>query len=106
MVPRDVPGARYSTARPMDELQTIFGRIEAERVGVFLDACYSGAAGGRAFASKKHRSGHVDEGVLERLARSKGRAIVTASRPAELSIELQELGHGIFTYYLVQGLKG
>src|SRR3970040_1164251 len=106
MVPRDVPGARYSTARPMDELQTIFGRIAAERVVVFLDACYSGAAGGRTFASKKTRSGHVDEAFLERLARSKGRAILTASRPAEVSIELAELGHGLFTYYLIQGLKG
>ena len=107
LVPSDAePDDLYSTALPMDELQTIFGRIEAERVVVFLDACYSGAAGGRTFASKKTRSGHVDEAFLERLARSKGRAIVTASRPAELSIELQELGHGIFTYYLVQGLKG
>ncbi len=33
-------------------------------------------------------------------------AIITASRPAEVSIELPELGHGIFTYYLVNGLKG
>ena len=37
---------------------------------------------------------------------SKGRAIITASRPSEVSIELPELGHGIFTYYLVNGLKG
>ena len=73
---------------------------------VFLDSCYSGAAGGRTFSSKKTRAGHVDDLFLERLARSKGRAILTASRPAEVSIELPELGHGIFTYYLVQGLKG
>ena len=32
--------------------------------------------------------------------------IITASRPTEVSLELPELGHGIFTYYLVQGLKG
>ena len=100
----------YSTALPMDELQTIFGRIEADRVVAFLDACYSGAAQGpglgRTFASKKTRAGAVDDLFLERLTRSKGRAIVTASRPAEVSIELPELGHGIFTYYLVQGLKG
>ncbi|HEU5195726.1 MAG TPA: caspase family protein [Methylomirabilota bacterium] len=100
----------YSTALPMDELQTIFGRIEADRVVAFLDACYSGAAAGpglgRTFASKKTRAGAVDDLFLERLTRSKGRAIVTASRPAEVSIELPELGHGIFTYYLVQGLKG
>ena len=96
----------YSSALPMDELQTIFGRIEAERVVAFLDACYSGAAGGRTFSSRRTRSGIIDELFLERLTRSKGRAIITASRPAEVSIELPELGHGIFTYYLVQGLKG
>jgi Caspase domain len=32
----------YSSALPMDELQTIFGRIEAERVVAFLDTCYRG----------------------------------------------------------------
>ena len=73
---------------------------------VLLDTCYSGAAGGRTFASKKTRAGDVDELFLERLTRAKGRAIITASRPTEVSIELPELGHGIFTYYLVQGLKG
>jgi hypothetical protein len=107
LVPSDAePDDLYSTALPMDELQTIFGRIEAERVVAFLDTCYSGAAGGRTFSSKKTRASHVDDLFLERLARSKGRAIMTASRPAEVSIELSELSHGIFTYFLVQGLKG
>jgi len=107
LVPTDAePDDLFSSALPMDDIQTIFARIEAERVVVFLDSCYSGAAGGRTFASKKTRSGHLDDLFLERLARSKGRAILTASRPAEVSIELPELGHGIFTYYLVQGLKG
>jgi hypothetical protein len=96
----------YSSALPMDELQTILGRIEAERVVAFLDACYSGAAGGRTFSSRRTRSAAIDELFLERLTRSRGRAIITASRPTEVSIELPELGHGIFTYYLVQGLKG
>lgn len=107
LIPSDAdPDDLYSTALPMDELQTIFQRIEAERVVAFLDACYSGAAGGRTFLSKKMRAGTVDDLFLERLTRSKGRAIITASRPSEVSIELPELGHGIFTYYLLQGLKG
>jgi uncharacterized caspase-like protein len=107
LIPSDAdPDDLYSTALPMDELQTIFGRIEAERVVAFLDACYSGGAGGRTFAAKKTRAGSVDDLFLERLTRSKGRAIVTASRTTEVSIELPELGHGIFTYYLVNGLKG
>jgi len=31
---------------------------------------------------------------------------MTAARPTEVSIELPELGHGLFTYYLIEGLKG
>jgi uncharacterized caspase-like protein len=107
LIPSDAdPDDLFSTALPMDDLQTIFGRIEAERVVAFLDACYSGAAGGRTFSSKRTRAGAVDDLFLERLTRSKGRAIITASRPSEVSIELPELGHGIFSYYLVNGLKG
>ena len=107
LIPADAdPDDLYSTALPMDEMQTIFGRVEAERMVVFLDACYSGAAGGRTFSSKRTRAVNLDDQFLERLTRSKGRAIITASRPSEVSIELPELGHGIFTYYLVEGLKG
>ena len=107
LVPIDAdPDDLYSTALPMDEMQNVLARIEAERVTVFLDACYSGAAGGRTFASTKTRTVNVDDIFLDRLTRSKGRAIVTASRPSELSIELPELGHGVFTFYLVRGLQG
>ena len=107
LIPADAdPDDLYSTALPMDEMQTIFGRVEAERMVVFLDACYSGAAGGRTFSAKRTRAANLDDQFLERLTRSKGRAIITASRPSEVSIELPELAHGIFTYYLVEGLKG
>ena len=109
LAPADVdPDDLYSTGLPMDELQTIFQRIEAERMVVLLDACYSGTAGGRTFTSMKSktRAAHVDDLFLERLARSKGRAIITASRPNELSLEVPELGHGLFTFYLLQGLHG
>jgi hypothetical protein len=107
LVPSDAdPNDLYATALPMDELQIIFDRIEAERVVVFLDACYSGAAGGRTFASKRTRALRVDDVFLDRLARSRGRAIITASRASEVSLELPELGHGLFTHYLLQGLRG
>jgi hypothetical protein len=100
------PDDLFSTAMAMDDLQTIFGRIEAERVVVFIDTCFSGAAGGRTFMSQRTRAVNVDDLFLDRLTRSKGRAIISASRPNELSIELAELGHGVFTYYLTEGLRG
>jgi hypothetical protein len=107
LVPSDAdPNDLYSTALPMDEMQIIFDRIEAEQVVVFLDACYSGAAGGRTFVAKRTRAVRVDELFLDRLARSKGRAVIAAARASEVSLELPELGHGLFTYYLLQGLQG
>jgi hypothetical protein len=107
LVPLDAdPDDLYATGLPMDEFETIFSRIEAERVIVFLDACYSGAAGGRTFASRRTRALNVDDGFLQRLVQSRGRVIVTAARAAEVSVEVRELGHGLFTYYLVRGLKG
>src|SRR5882672_8539438 len=43
LVPSDAdPDDLYSTALPMDEMQNVLARIEAERITVFLDACYSG----------------------------------------------------------------
>jgi len=107
LIPSDAdPDDLYASALPMEEIRTIFERIEAERVVVFLDTCYSGAGGGRTFAAKNTRATSVDDDFLARLARSKGRAIITASKANEVSLELAEFGHGIFTYYLVQGLKG
>lgn len=107
LVPSDAdPEDLYSTGFPMDELLTVFSRLEAERVVAFLDTCYSGDTGGRTFTSKKTRTSSVDDLFLDRLTRSKGRAIVTASRATEVSLELAELGHGLFTYYLLQGLRG
>ena len=107
LIPSDAdPDDLFATALPMDDIQTIFGRIEAERVVMFLDACYSGAAGGRTFLTSRTRSSSLDDAFLERLTRSKGRVIVTAARTAEVAVELKELGHGLFTYYLVQGLRG
>ena len=74
LIPIDAdPEDLFSTALPMDDIHTIFSRIESERVVVFLDTCYSGAAGGRTFASKKRRErGDVDELFLERLTRCQG----------------------------------
>jgi len=107
LVPSDAdPNDLYSTDFPMDEFQTVFDRIEAERVVVFIAACYSGGAGGRTFASRRTRAARADDRFLDRLIRSKGRAIVTAARASEVALELPDLGHGLFTHYLLRGLAG
>src|SRR5262249_20345615 len=96
----------YGSALPMDELQTIFNRIEAERVVVLLDACYSGGAGGRTFLAKPTRPTTLDDLSLEPLPPAKRRATPPAARPSTLPLEPPDLGHGLFTSYLLDGLRG
>lgn len=96
----------YSTALPMDEVQNVFGRIRADRTIMFIDAGYGGTADGRTFAAKRARPTAMDDRFLERVTRSRGRAIVTAAQPLEVTRELDELRHGVFTYYLVRGMEG
>ena len=96
----------YETAIPLNDLQVIFQRIQAERVVAFLDCSHSGAAAGLRLASKK-APGRSDEGsFLERFTTSRGRAIIASSAPSEVVLEAPDLGHGILTYYLIEGLKG
>ena len=107
LIPRDGdPDSLYTTALPMDEIQRIFSRVQAERIVMLLDTCYSGTAGGRTFARASTRATGINDQFLERLTRSRGRVIITASGPNEVALELPELGHGVFTHFVLEGLRG
>ena len=48
----------------------------------------------------------LSDSYMDRIADGKGRVILTASAANEVSMEDQDPGHGIFTYYLIKGFKG
>jgi uncharacterized caspase-like protein len=107
LIPRNVqPDSLRSTAFAMEEIQGILARIPAERVVLLLDTSYNGMAGGRTFAPPNTRPQNLSDQFLERLTRSRGRLVITASGPNEVALESAELGHGLFTYYLLEGLSG
>ncbi|MBI1737065.1 MAG: caspase family protein [Candidatus Rokubacteria bacterium] len=107
LIPRDAdPESLFVTGFAMDDIETIFRRLQSERVVFAIDTCFSGSAGGRTFARQATRSGHMTNEFLERLSRSKGRIVISASGPNELALELPELKHGLFTYYLLKGMEG
>jgi uncharacterized caspase-like protein/Tol biopolymer transport system component len=106
IVPYDAdPNDLYTTGLPMREVETIFQRLSPERVIFITDSCYSGATAGRTFQTASRRA-VVSEAFLSRLSKGKGRVVLTASRASEVSEERDNLGHGVFTYYLLEGLKG
>ncbi len=106
LLPYDAdPKDLYATAMPMGEISKIFSRIQAERLVFIADSCYSGASGGRTIDVSGIRA-TISEAFLDRIAGGKGRVIITASSANEVSAEYDNLKQGVFTYYLVEGLKG
>ena len=95
----------YASALPMREISHIFNRVRSERLVFLADSCYSGASGGRTIGITGTRS-DISETFLYRVTSGKGRVIITASGANEVSAEKDDLKHGVFTYYLLEGLRG
>jgi hypothetical protein len=77
----------------------VIKRCKAQKVFVMIDACKSG----KLIPTMR---GLDDRRALVQLARSTGTYIVSASTDQQYAAEVRELGHGIFTYTLLEGLQG
>jgi hypothetical protein len=101
--------ALFATALPMvDVANTVASRVRATRVAVFLDTCFSGAAagsGGTKNVSVAMNFKPVSSNTLDRMSEGAGRVILAASQANQESLESSALGHGYFTYYVLQGLQ-
>jgi uncharacterized caspase-like protein len=74
-------------------------KMRSQKILLLLDACKSGTV------TTKFR-GYEDRKAIAQLARSAGVHIIAASAPDQQAAEVAELKHGVFTYLLLQGLKG
>ncbi|MBN1408179.1 MAG: caspase family protein [Calditrichaceae bacterium] len=88
-----------SKALSSDELSSSIKDIKAQKILILIDACKSGAA---LLAFR----GFEDRKALTQLSRATGIHVVAASTKDQFASEVQELGHGVFTYTLLQGLNG
>ena len=82
-----------------EELAGFIRDIKAQKVLVLIDACKAGAV---LLAFR----GFEDRKALSQLSRSTGIHIIAASTKDQFAAETKELGHGVFTYTLLEGLKG
>ena len=106
LLPYDAdPKDLYASAIPMRELSYILNRIQSERLILIVDSCYSGASGGRTIPAGNFRA-TISEAFLDRIAGGRGRIILSASAANEVSAEKDDLRHGVFTYFLLEGLLG
>ncbi len=91
----------FATALNNNDIAQMLEDIESERVITFLDSCYSEATIKR---TKQTRS--IQTEIPWEKFSGKGRVAISASDGKQLSLELHEYQHGVFTYYLLEGLKG
>jgi uncharacterized caspase-like protein len=94
-----------STAISTDEFTAALRALGAGRVAVFLDACHSGGVGEPKDASLQIQPG-LSESTYSLLAEGRGRVIIASCRPDEVSWELPDMPNGLFTHYLLEGLRG
>jgi hypothetical protein len=99
------------TALPMREIETALKEnLVAQRVVVLSDACHSEAIGTGGRRDLVYSASESTNRALEELVkRSKpGTAIFTSARSGETSLESHKWGggHGVFTWFLLQGLQG
>ena len=95
--PRQLQAKGFSAT----ELKRFSAKIPALKQVVFLDTCQSGGAV-QTFAMR----GAAEQKAIAQLSRSTGQVVLAAAGSEQFATEFAELGHGVFTYALLQGIKG
>ena len=95
------------TALAMPELlRYVEQNIKSKRVVLLMDACHSA---GLSTSGTRDLPNNLANQYLEQLLyQEEGRAVITSSDVNEKSHESKKWGngHGVFTYYILEGLKG
>ncbi|HEX9023016.1 MAG TPA: caspase family protein [Geobacteraceae bacterium] len=87
------------TGYSLKKLYSTLNRIPARQIIVALDSCFSGA-GGKSVAAPGSRAL-----VRAEKAAIQNTVVMTASADDQISSTYQDKGHGIFTYFLLRGIK-
>lgn len=83
------------------ELRDWCKNIKAQKQVIMLDACQSGGAVS-AFAMR----GAAEEKSIMQLGRSAGVVVLSSTGTDQSATEFKQLGHGVFTYSILEGLNG
>lgn len=95
-----------TSAIHLQDLVDLFTQIPAKNLLLCLDCCFAGGAGAKVFhAPVAFRDLVSTEELLQRIGGS-GRVIFTAAGENQEAIEDRRRGHGVFTFFLLQALKG
>lgn len=83
------------------EIRDALVNARSQRVLVLIDSCESGAG-----VESFERMGRFQRRYIRQVSRLAGVSVVAAARQDQRAAEIQQLGHGLFTYVLLKGLEG
>jgi uncharacterized caspase-like protein len=89
------------TGYPIARLYESLGKLKAKEIIVVLDSCFSGG-GGRSVLARGAKPLVIS---INTPNISKNIAVMTASSGDQISSAYEEKGHGLFTYFLLKGIK-
>jgi formylglycine-generating enzyme required for sulfatase activity/uncharacterized caspase-like protein len=93
----------YASALSNREFHDLLRSIKSRKLVIFMDSCYSGGvSGGKA----RDVDVKITDDPYKKLAEGEGRLVIAASQPNQQSFENDGLGHGVFTYHLIEALSG
>lgn len=93
-------------AMSQKELIQLIGTIPAQKKLIILDTCHAGKVGKEiAIALLQQTRGLTESTAIKLLQRAVGSAVFSASSDTQQAIEGYK-GHGLFTYAIIEGLKG
>jgi len=103
LVPYDGdPSFIEETGYPLKRLYAKLDKLPAKEIIVVLDSCFSGA-GGRSVLAKGARP--LVMNMDKQVSHSNRIAILSASSGSQISSTHEKEGHGLFTYFLLKGIK-
>jgi hypothetical protein len=100
LIPADCPQSNFFThAISMQQIRETFSRMRAKHIYYIIDACFSGYGFTRSAGISPQARGYLKVVTEKRAVQ-----MITAGRKGDLAHE--QGGHGIFTLYVLRGLKG
>jgi len=92
---------KLTSAISAPQLQEKLKTIKALKQVLLIDACHSGTS-----LDVLAMRGANEEKALAQLSRSSGIHVMASSESQQQAAEVKSLGHGVFTYVLLQALQG
>jgi serine/threonine protein kinase len=89
----------------MSDLARWIDGLDARAVVVCLDCCHAGKVLGQRDSSSSGRNMELRPAVLQGMT-GRGRYLIASCDEGQKSFECADLGHGLFTYHLLQGIAG